>query len=114
MALAAGDAWLNQGANLLLFGFCLPPVDFCNGVSPSQAAKWRPAGNSSAAGTSAVIAVSGGGVNNRANLRSATRSASVVIGRSEERTCCKIVVIGRLSALDPGARWAAPDQRTIE
>jgi len=24
--------------------FCLPPVDFCNGVSPSQAAKWRPAG----------------------------------------------------------------------
>src|SRR6516165_4882773 len=25
--------------------FCLPPVDFCNGVSPSQAAKWRPAGN---------------------------------------------------------------------
>jgi hypothetical protein len=37
--------------------FCLPPVDFCNGVSPSQAAKWRPAGNPSAAGTSAVIAV---------------------------------------------------------
>src|SRR5215831_6146818 len=25
--------------------FCLPPVDFCSGVSPSQAAKSRPAGN---------------------------------------------------------------------
>jgi hypothetical protein len=37
--------------------FCLPPVDFCSGVSPSQAAKSRPAGNPSAAGTSAVIAV---------------------------------------------------------
>ena len=40
--------------------FCLPPVDFCSGVSPSQAAKSRPAGNPSAAGTSAVIAVEGG------------------------------------------------------
>src|SRR6516162_3884925 len=37
--------------------FGLPPVDFCSGVSPSQAAKSRPAGNPSAAGTSAVIAV---------------------------------------------------------
>src|SRR5215467_9438012 len=37
--------------------FCLPPVDFCSGVSPSQAAKSRPAGNPSAAGTNAVIAV---------------------------------------------------------
>src|SRR5262249_15675447 len=37
--------------------FCLPPVDFCSGVSPSQAAKSRPAANPSAAGTSAVIAV---------------------------------------------------------
>ena len=37
--------------------FCLPPVDFCSGVSPSQAAKSRPAANPSAAGTSAVMAV---------------------------------------------------------
>ena len=37
--------------------FCLPPVDFCRGVSPSQAAKSRPARKFSAAGTSAVIAV---------------------------------------------------------
>ena len=37
--------------------FCLPPVDFCSGVSPSQAAKSRPAANPSAAGTNAVIAV---------------------------------------------------------
>src|SRR5580704_15283014 len=37
--------------------FCLPPVDFCSGVSPSQAAKSRPARKPSAAGTSAVIAV---------------------------------------------------------
>ena len=37
--------------------FCLPPVDFCSGVSPSQASKSRPAGNPSAAGTNAVIAV---------------------------------------------------------
>ena len=29
--------------------FCLPPVDFCSGVNPSQAAKSRPAGNPSAA-----------------------------------------------------------------
>ena len=34
----------------------VPPVDFCSGVSPSPA-KSRPAGNPSAAGTSAVIAV---------------------------------------------------------
>ena len=37
--------------------FCLPPVDFCSGVSPSQAAKSRPVRKFSAAGTSAVIAV---------------------------------------------------------
>src|SRR6187401_1629747 len=37
--------------------FCLPPVDFCNGVSPSQAAKSRPARKPSGAGTRAVIAV---------------------------------------------------------
>ncbi len=37
--------------------FCLPPVDFCSGVSPSQAAKSRPTRKPSAAGTSAVIAV---------------------------------------------------------
>ena len=37
--------------------FCLPPVDFCSGVSASQAAKLRPAWKPSAAGTSAVIAV---------------------------------------------------------
>ena len=37
--------------------FCLPPVDFCNGVSPSQAAKSRPVRNPSGAGTRAGIAV---------------------------------------------------------
>src|SRR5690349_22263192 len=37
--------------------FCLPPVDFCRGVSPSQAAKSRPARKPSGAGTRAVIAV---------------------------------------------------------
>src|SRR6185312_11864055 len=36
--------------------FCLPPVDFCRGVSPSQAAKSRPARKPSGAGTRAVIA----------------------------------------------------------
>src|SRR2546421_3092364 len=36
---------------------CLPPVDFSNGVRPSQAAKARPAGKFCGAGTSAVIAV---------------------------------------------------------
>ena len=36
---------------------CLPPVDFCSGVSPSQAAKSRPARKPSGAGTRAVIAV---------------------------------------------------------
>jgi len=36
---------------------CLPPVDFCRGVSPSQAAKSRPARKPSGAGTRAVIAV---------------------------------------------------------
>jgi len=36
---------------------CLPPVDLCNGVSPSQAAKSRPVLNVSAAGASAKIAV---------------------------------------------------------
>src|SRR5215213_4215752 len=36
---------------------CLPPVDFCNGVRPSQAAKSRPDLNVSAAGASATIAV---------------------------------------------------------
>ena len=35
----------------------LPPVDFCSGVSPSQAAKSRPARKPSGAGTRAVIAV---------------------------------------------------------
>src|SRR5215471_10582641 len=40
----------------------------------------------------------------RANLRSAARSALVVDRRSEDRTCCKIVVIWRLSALDLVAR----------
>src|SRR3954449_9620804 len=37
--------------------FCLPPVDVCRGVSPSQAAKSRPARKPSGAGTRAVIAV---------------------------------------------------------
>ena len=37
--------------------FCLPPVVFCSGVSPSQAAKSRPARKLPAAGASAVIAV---------------------------------------------------------
>ena len=37
--------------------FCLPPVDFCSGVSPSQAAKSRPAAKPCAAGVSAAIAV---------------------------------------------------------
>ncbi len=37
--------------------FCFPPVDFWSGVSPSQAAKSRPARKLPAAGTSAVIAV---------------------------------------------------------
>src|SRR4051794_7994797 len=37
--------------------FCLPPVDICRGVSPSQAAKSRPARKPSGAGTRAVIAV---------------------------------------------------------
>ena len=37
--------------------FCLPPVDFCSGVSPSQAAKSRPVAKVSGAGASAVIAV---------------------------------------------------------
>src|SRR5689334_11233075 len=36
---------------------CLPPVDLCSGVSPSQAAKSRPARKPSGAGTRAVIAV---------------------------------------------------------
>ena len=36
--------------------FCLPPVDFCSGVSPSQAAKSRPVPKFSGAGTRAVIA----------------------------------------------------------
>src|SRR5690348_16026716 len=35
----------------------LPPVDFCSGVSPSQAAKSRPARKPSGAGTRAVIAL---------------------------------------------------------
>jgi hypothetical protein len=36
---------------------CLPPVDFCNGVSPSQAAKSRPLVKVAGAGASAARAV---------------------------------------------------------
>ena len=36
---------------------CLPPVDFCKGVRPSQAAKSRPLANVSIGGASAAIAV---------------------------------------------------------
>src|SRR5215203_2812407 len=45
--------------------FCLPPVDFCRGVSPSQAAKSRPAWKPSGAGTRAVIAVAAIGTDAR-------------------------------------------------
>ncbi len=37
--------------------FCLPPVDFCRGVSPTQAAKSRPLLKAEAGGARAAIAV---------------------------------------------------------
>src|SRR3954466_7763032 len=46
------SAHLRDGAEPLL-----PPVDFCKGVRPSQAAKSRPDLNVSAGGASAAIAV---------------------------------------------------------
>jgi len=63
----------------------LPPVDFCNGVSPSQAAKWRPARNPSAAGTSAVIAVEAIGLRSMPERVGPWRRSAPVMHRNLEK-----------------------------
>jgi hypothetical protein len=70
--------------------FCLPPLDFCSGVNPSQAAKSRPARKPSGAGTRAVIAVAAiGPTPGIVMSRRATGSAFArrVISVSNSATC---------------------------
>lgn len=97
---------------------CLPPVDLCNGTSPSQAAKSRPHLNVSVGGAkvsiaSAAMGPTPGMVCKRRDASASLDRASIVRRSGQSADRCGPQDRGRFRGPDQ-ANWRSPPQRNVQ